>query len=58
VYCAAGAPNDGSSILRRGLRPMAKLKAMPAWKTYEMTAGHDAMVDQPDRLTEILLEVA
>jgi pimeloyl-ACP methyl ester carboxylesterase len=37
---------------------LAKLKAMPAWKTYEMTAGHDAMVDQPDRLTEILLEVA
>jgi pimeloyl-ACP methyl ester carboxylesterase len=29
-----------------------------AWRIYEMTAGHDAMVDEPDRLTEILLEVA
>jgi pimeloyl-ACP methyl ester carboxylesterase len=36
----------------------AKCKANTAWKTYEMTCGHDAMVVQPDRLTEILLEVA
>jgi pimeloyl-ACP methyl ester carboxylesterase len=35
-----------------------KLKGMAGWKMYEMTAGHDAMVDQPDRLTEILIEVA
>jgi hypothetical protein len=25
----------------------AKLKTNAAWKSYEMTAGHDAMVDQP-----------
>lgn len=37
---------------------LAKMKTAPGWKTYEMTSGHDAMVDQPDRLTEILLEVA
>ena len=35
-----------------------KLKGMAGWKMYEMTAGHDAMVDEPDRLTEILIEVA
>jgi pimeloyl-ACP methyl ester carboxylesterase len=28
------------------------------WRVYEMPCGHDAMVDMPDRLTEILLEVA
>ena len=35
-----------------------KLKGMAGWRMYDMTAGHDAMVDQPDRLTEILIEVA
>ena len=29
-----------------------------AWRVYELPSGHDAMVDMPDRLTEILLEVA
>jgi pimeloyl-ACP methyl ester carboxylesterase len=28
------------------------------WRVYELPCGHDAMVDMPDRLTEILLEVA
>ena len=35
-----------------------KLKAAGGWKTYEVPAGHDVMVDMPDRLTEILVEVA
>ena len=35
-----------------------KLKAASAWRSYEMPCGHDAMVDMPDRLTEILIEVA
>jgi pimeloyl-ACP methyl ester carboxylesterase len=35
-----------------------KLKATAGWRVYEMPCGHDAMVDMPDRLTEILLEVA
>ena len=35
-----------------------KLKAAGGWKIYEMPSGHDAMVDMPDRLTEILIEVA
>jgi pimeloyl-ACP methyl ester carboxylesterase len=37
---------------------LAKYKGNANWKTYEMTAGHDAMVDEPDKLTEILIEVA
>ena len=37
---------------------LEKIKANSAWKTYEMTAGHDAMVDQPQELTDILLQVA
>jgi hypothetical protein len=36
----------------------AKLQANPAWRAFEMLCGHDAMVDMPDRLVEILLEVA
>jgi len=36
----------------------SKLAANSAWRVYEMPSGHDAMVDMPDRLTEILLEVA
>lgn len=31
---------------------------MPTWKAYEVPCGHDVMVDMPDRLVEILLEVA
>ena len=33
-------------------------KADPSWRTYEVPCGHDVMVDMPDRLVEILLEVA
>jgi pimeloyl-ACP methyl ester carboxylesterase len=36
----------------------AAKKADPAWRTYEVACGHDVMVDMPERLTEILLEVA
>jgi pimeloyl-ACP methyl ester carboxylesterase len=36
----------------------AKLKASPDWRVYDMPCGHDAMVDMPDRLAEILIEVA
>ncbi len=36
----------------------ARAKADPSWRTYEVPCGHDVMVDEPDRLTEILLEVA
>jgi pimeloyl-ACP methyl ester carboxylesterase len=37
---------------------LAKLKTLPGWKTYEVPSGHDVMVDMPERLVEILLEVA
>ena len=35
-----------------------RLKADPTWRVYELPSGHDAMVDMPERLGEILLEVA
>jgi pimeloyl-ACP methyl ester carboxylesterase len=34
-----------------------KLTADKAWRIYEVPCGHDVMVDMPERLTEILLEV-
>ena len=37
---------------------LAKCQPNTAWKTFEMTAGHDAMVDQPQELTDLLLQVA
>jgi pimeloyl-ACP methyl ester carboxylesterase len=37
---------------------LAKLKSDPAWRTYGVPCGHDIMVDMPERLVEILLEVA
>jgi pimeloyl-ACP methyl ester carboxylesterase len=36
----------------------ARVKADPSWRTYEVPCGHDVMIDEPDRLTEILLEAA
>ncbi|MEI9964013.1 MAG: alpha/beta fold hydrolase [Caulobacteraceae bacterium] len=35
-----------------------KVKADPTWRYYEVACGHDVMLDEPDRLTEILEEVA
>ncbi len=39
-------------------RAYGKLQAEPSWRTYEVPGGHDVMVDNSERLTEILLEVA
>ncbi len=39
-------------------RAYAALKSDPSWRTYEVPGGHDVMVDNPERLTEILLEAA
>jgi hypothetical protein len=39
-------------------RALAAVKSDPSWRTYEVPCGHDVMVDDPNRLTEILLEVA
>lgn len=39
-------------------RALAAAKSDPAWRTYEVSCGHDVMVDAPQRLTEILLEAA
>jgi pimeloyl-ACP methyl ester carboxylesterase len=35
----------------------ARTKADPSWRSYEVDCGHHIMIDEPDRLTEILLEV-
>jgi len=35
----------------------ARAKA-DAWRTYEVACGHDVMIDEPERLTEILIEMA
>jgi pimeloyl-ACP methyl ester carboxylesterase len=35
-----------------------KLKSDSSWRTYGVPCGHDVMIDMPERLTEILLEVA
>ena len=35
----------------------ARATADPSWRTYEVNCGHHVMIDEPDRLTEILLEV-
>jgi len=37
---------------------LARVKADPSWRTYEVPCGHDVMIDDPERLTEILLEVS
>lgn len=34
-----------------------RLKSDSGWRTYAVPSGHDVMVDMPDRLSEILLEV-
>jgi pimeloyl-ACP methyl ester carboxylesterase len=36
----------------------ARVKGDRTWRTYEVPCVHDVMIDEPDRLTEILLEVA
>jgi pimeloyl-ACP methyl ester carboxylesterase len=39
-------------------RALARARADRSWRTYEVPCGHDVMVDMPERLAEILLEVA
>jgi pimeloyl-ACP methyl ester carboxylesterase len=52
-YIRAGAyPNPGFD------KALARVQADKSWRTYSVPCGHDVMVDMPERLTEILLEVA
>lgn len=37
---------------------LEKTKADKSWKTYEVQCGHDVMIEEPDRLVQILMEVA
>ncbi len=39
-------------------RYYAQTRADPSWRTYEVSCGHVVMLDMPERLAEILLEVA
>ena len=39
-------------------RALARTRGDPSWRVYEVPSGHDVMVDMPERLAEILLEVA
>jgi len=33
-------------------------EAKPGWQAYELQCGHDAMIDMPQRLAEILIAVS
>jgi pimeloyl-ACP methyl ester carboxylesterase len=39
-------------------RALGEVKADPGWRTFSVPCGHDVMVDMPERLSEILVEVA
>ena len=53
AYIRAGAyPNPGFD------KALARVKTDKSWRTYDVPCGHDVMVDMPERLAEILLEVA
>jgi pimeloyl-ACP methyl ester carboxylesterase len=49
---AVAYPNPGFDVA------YARVKADKSWRTYEVPCGHDVMVDMPEQLAEILLEVA
>jgi pimeloyl-ACP methyl ester carboxylesterase len=52
VYIRAQAyPNPGFDAA------LATVKSNPAWRVYELPCGHDAMIDMPGRLAEILMEI-
>lgn len=36
----------------------ARLRTDPAWSVHDMPCGHDAMIDMPDRLSELLIAAA
>ena len=36
----------------------AKYRSTPGWRTFEVPCGHFVMIDMPDRLTDILLDVS
>ena len=52
-YIRAGAyPNPGFD------KAMARVQTDKSWRVYSVPCGHDVMVDMPERLAEILVEVA
>jgi pimeloyl-ACP methyl ester carboxylesterase len=52
-YIRAGAyPNPGFD------KALERVKADKSWRVYSVPCGHDVMVDMPERLAEILVEMA
>jgi pimeloyl-ACP methyl ester carboxylesterase len=39
-------------------KALARVKSDPSWRTYGVPCGHDVMVDMPERLADILEEMA
>ena len=39
-------------------RALDEVRSNSSWRSYEVPSGHDVMVDMPERLAEILLEMA
>ena len=37
---------------------VARLRNDASWRIHEMPCGHDVMIDMPDKLTELLVQVA
>jgi pimeloyl-ACP methyl ester carboxylesterase len=38
-------------------RALGEVKADPSWRTFSVPCGHDVMVDMPERLAEMLMEM-
>ncbi len=39
-------------------RALSAVRSDPCWRCHEVDCGHDVMVDEPDRLSELLLQAA
>ena len=64
AHCALMLPistcgSQGSGTARMISCRIAVMKeADPGWQAYELPCGHDAMIDMPQRLAEILIAVS
>ena len=53
-----GGDSEEERVARIVEAVLAKLKGDQVWRTFGVPCGHDVMVDMPDKLAEILMEVA
>jgi hypothetical protein len=69
LYAEAGVDGRARPRCKEGLHSGCELSKPPfdhglatvrakGWRVYEVACGHDVMLDMPDRLTEILDELA